>query len=492
MTHAANHPSTPIKLPGYQILAMQGQCNMDIEYLAHNKVFNQHVVIKEFFPKALAYRNSASKLQIQDGQESEFLNFKRTFIKTARALSTLAKQAPSQRHIAKTQGLLSFNNTSYMLTDYVKGQSIEQYFEKEKIDGNTLQDIFLPIINELIEHHHQQLFHRHIDTKQIIIDSNHATLVGMGTISEANDITSKASQTEGVISDIKGLAESMYNCIIKQHTQHTGYESLSKTRLPLSALSHLTQHGFSQHFLVAIDRALNLLNIAMPLSLREWKAYLSVSNKSMRHFIPSKVSLSSPKRPLDLQTNKVSPKNTSMKPQTALNTFLGITENNPTYKHGYPFIEHPQKPSGSTQQNYSSSFIQKSKTSKTLFSSAQTTETRDTNMPSNNVDILPMKSASDWLLGAGFTAIAAFVSMGVYLTMSSTLDNTYPENETQTAANHALIAYDHKPYHDTDYEEIDLTQIRNPHLEAAIARVKEGLKMAALSEYKVSPVSHRE
>ena len=147
---------------------MLGHGGFAITYLAYDRNLSMNVAIKEYFPIEFATRAiDGVTVQPYDGNSTELFNLgKDKFINEARLLATLRS-----KNIITIRQFFIHNNTAYFVMEYIEGDTLTQYVEKQggKIPFKDARELILPLLDALEEVHTKNAFHRDIKPDNLYI-----------------------------------------------------------------------------------------------------------------------------------------------------------------------------------------------------------------------------------------------------------------------------------------------------------------------------------
>ena len=149
----------------FEVLGVIGQGGFALTYLGADTSLEREVVIKEYFPSALAHRD-------RDGQtvsprlEAEYLQGLDVFFQETQALSQL--QHP---HIVDVLGVFQANDTAYMVMPYYAGEDLEAWLRAQAGPLRPHEAIALvrPLLEALEYVHGEGLIHRDVKPANILL-----------------------------------------------------------------------------------------------------------------------------------------------------------------------------------------------------------------------------------------------------------------------------------------------------------------------------------
>ena len=156
----------------YLIAGLLGAGGFGITYLAWDLCESRKVAVKEFFPKEYAVRESGSARVGVNNRESvhPFNHWLNAFVEEAKILIRIK----SLHGIVKLLDFIQENNTAYIVTDYLEGESLRNYLSARgnKVPANTALKILRPVFESLCILHDSGVIHKDISPENIIIVLN--------------------------------------------------------------------------------------------------------------------------------------------------------------------------------------------------------------------------------------------------------------------------------------------------------------------------------
>lgn len=163
----------------YKVLKVLGKGSYSIVYLVEEKSSKKFYVLKEFYPQDLITRIKKNEICLKNSltqsKIDEYFNLKKIFQYEAKTLKKLNKTYSS--------GLMKFisyyenvNNTSYIITNYVKTITLKKYLTQL----STPQDLILLLKNILFileDIHQQNIYHQDIKLENILIKEDKTPLL---------------------------------------------------------------------------------------------------------------------------------------------------------------------------------------------------------------------------------------------------------------------------------------------------------------------------
>lgn len=295
---AANRELAPGQgIDAYVIDAVLASTDTSITYKASDPDLKP-VVLKELNPVSLVSRNEAGQL-IPNSTESEqvFEQRKKQFVSVGTVLSEI-----DNKSIVKVNGLISANNTSYLLMDFEDGFSLQEVLaQTSALEYEDIKNIIFPLLGALKTLHARNLLHLAISSNNVLIRKDGSPLfIGMRCLYESNASSELAAPPIddeyapieqfssdktllGQCSDIYSLAAVLYRCIAG-HTPAKSNERYHAVRQsqadPYQSIKQSAQGKFAVSMLEAVDHALALKPGDRPKSVDEWsQEFLTLSDK---------------------------------------------------------------------------------------------------------------------------------------------------------------------------------------------------------------------
>ena len=155
----------------YLVGKVLGVGGFGITYLGYDLTLDYKVAVKEYMPSGYATRaedkytltvTSSSQQQAYDEGLDKFLSEARTLAKFH-----------NTRNIVSVQDFFKENNTAYFVMEYVDGESLKDFLDKNggRISYAAAAKILIPIMKALSKVHEQGLIHRDISPDNISITS---------------------------------------------------------------------------------------------------------------------------------------------------------------------------------------------------------------------------------------------------------------------------------------------------------------------------------
>ena len=291
---AEDHQADELK-PGTELLhgqyTIEGFLNaggFGVTYLAKDSLART-VVIKECFPAAMV-RRTASRVRARVGSsQDEFDSIVRLFEAEALRLSKL--QHPN---IVGIHQVFQDYGTAYMALDFVKGKDMLDVIEEGRdiLPPYEVKRILVKVLDAITYIHANDVLHRDISPDNILLAAgNEPVLIDFGAAREEATRKTRALSAIHVVkdgyspnefylagnqqnasSDLYSLAATFYHVIIgvAPPDSQTRVAAIAAGRQdPYEPLQKRVE-GYDEHFLKAIDTALNVFPKDRIQSAEEW------------------------------------------------------------------------------------------------------------------------------------------------------------------------------------------------------------------------------
>ena len=151
-----------------KILSNNGE---GVSYIGYDKVTNEKVVVREYFPDTLCRRaEDSDKLIVNQDCLAKYKTFMSEFAEVYKVLSRL-RNLP---HIVPAVDMFAQNNTTYAILEYVEGVSLRKFLQENTgtLSWEQVKKIFPPIFTTLGIIHNSGIVHRGICPDNIIVTIN--------------------------------------------------------------------------------------------------------------------------------------------------------------------------------------------------------------------------------------------------------------------------------------------------------------------------------
>ncbi len=154
----------------YQLGAVLGIGGFGITYAAWDYTLAQPVAIKEYFPRSNAERDireTDTVLVTEENRQPYEVGLLR-FNREARILSTLQ----NIKSVVTVHDWFEANNTAYIVMEFVRGKTLEQYVREEKLPPARLFAMLRDLIDSLVSIHAQGVLHRDISPTNLMVQED--------------------------------------------------------------------------------------------------------------------------------------------------------------------------------------------------------------------------------------------------------------------------------------------------------------------------------
>ena len=147
----------------YEIIKVLSAGGFGNTYLATDTLIERKVVLREYMPWDFSTRDSQSNNVIATDNE-EFDKGYRTFLNGAEASRKFYHS-----NLVKTLDVFQANNTVYMASEYITGQSLEELLANRTLNEDEVESIVTQIIDGIQTVHQAGFVHRDIKPRNILI-----------------------------------------------------------------------------------------------------------------------------------------------------------------------------------------------------------------------------------------------------------------------------------------------------------------------------------
>lgn len=273
----------------FRIERTLGVGGFGITYLAFDTSLNIQVAVKEYFPQN-AWRDTNSRMVHCYAGEAEqtFQIGLQRFHKEGQTLAQF-----KHPNIVGVRQMLSANNTAYLVMDYEHGEELEAYLRRlgRPLSYQEAENIFNPLLDGLRAVHDRGLLHLDIKPENIFLraDSTPVLIDFGGTrhqLGQASRSVSFLVASDGYApneqytgtqlqptTDIYAVGATLYRSItgrIPADAPKRGLAMIDGSHDPLVPVRQaVVQSVYPEHFLQALDDALNMRVSVRPQSVRE-------------------------------------------------------------------------------------------------------------------------------------------------------------------------------------------------------------------------------
>ena len=262
------------RIASYRIIRVLGAGGLGITYEAVHDRLDRQVVIKEFFPRAIAGREGVVVVVTKPGDRDLFEWMLRRFTEPATRLAQL-----SHPGIVTIYDVVPANGTGYVLLERLDGETLAERLERSP--SNTLasyaefRTLMEPILDALGHLHSSGLLHYDLSPNNVLIERNGRPVlfefgspVAMRQPSTSSslilagdqryappEVLADQRQSLGPPSDLFSLAACMYQCVTGERPR-PAIERMLKEGLRQPPISEMSKFICPPHVYSAIDQAL--------------------------------------------------------------------------------------------------------------------------------------------------------------------------------------------------------------------------------------------
>ncbi len=279
-------------LQDYIITKVLSSGGFSFVYLAQDMDKNV-VAIKEYMPTGLALREEGATILL--GNEDDAASFKhglKCFFEEGLALAKI-----DHKNIVRVTNFFRENNTVYMVMQYERGKSLQDYIlsQSDPVNENFVRRVFSELLNGLREVHTQKLLHLDIKPANIYIRLDGTpVLLDFGSARQTlTQVQSKLSPSYtpgfappeqyfdrkqlGPWSDIYSVGASMYSCLVRSAPIASNLRIKDDVLVPAVKIG---DGVYSNELLKIIDHCLKLDYMERPQSVFSLqKKLLEISKK---------------------------------------------------------------------------------------------------------------------------------------------------------------------------------------------------------------------
>lgn len=160
-------PENTILNGQYLVKSCLGSGGFGITYLAdHLKNPGMRVAIKEYFPRAVVRRAEGNRVEVIPSAANEYGKWRENYEREYGLLRTLKEN----QAVVRVLDLFRENNTTYLVMEYITGQTLEQQvIEKGRLKPEQVLTMLYPLLPELAGMHDCGILHRDINPSNLML-----------------------------------------------------------------------------------------------------------------------------------------------------------------------------------------------------------------------------------------------------------------------------------------------------------------------------------
>lgn len=280
----------------FELTDLLGEGGFGIVYLAWDHSLQRKVALKEYMPSALATRGESSLVQVRSERHRDTFDAGlKSFVNEARLLAQF--DHPS---LVKVYRFWEANGTAYMVMPFYEGVTLKDRLKAlgHPPDENWLIELLAPLTEALTVIHRENCFHRDIapdnvillagNGRPLLLDFGAARRV-IGDMTQALTVILKPGYApieqyaeapgmkQGPWTDVYALAASIYYAIQGRTPPPSVGRLVDDSYVPLQ---QVCAGRYSEHFLVAIDKALRVRPEQRTQSIEELRADLGLGSQA--------------------------------------------------------------------------------------------------------------------------------------------------------------------------------------------------------------------
>ncbi len=174
----SNHLAVGSQLGDFSVVSVAGEGGFSVVYVAHDRLLERTVAIKEYLPTAVAARGRdlVTVLPRSNTTVHGFQAGLRSFISEARLLAQFSHPA-----IVEVYRVWEQNGTAYIAMRYLKGETLNHHIRNDRLfSEDELRTIIEPIFDAIELLHSQNIIHRDVSPDNIILTNGQPVLLDLG------------------------------------------------------------------------------------------------------------------------------------------------------------------------------------------------------------------------------------------------------------------------------------------------------------------------
>lgn len=283
----------------YTITRLLSLGGFSFVYLAKDQQ-KRTVAIKEYMPVTLAKREDTTLVCPNGKNDNAFKHGMKCFFEEGLALAKI-----EHKNIVRVQNFFRANNTVYMVMQYERGKSLQDYIMalQQPMPEAFLLRMFAELLNGLREVHLRKVLHLDIKPANIYIRLDGSpVLLDFGSARQAlSEATLAPTYTPGFASpeqyydrkhlgpwsDIYSIGASLYACLQRSSPQPANTRMQHDTLIPATQLG---KHIYSEKLLAIIDDCMQLDYLQRPQSVFSLqKQIIDIANRAAPSSVADKL-----------------------------------------------------------------------------------------------------------------------------------------------------------------------------------------------------------
>ena len=188
----------------YKVVRYLSSGNFGNTYIVENTGMQVQFAMKEFFLRNICYRTGGQAISVSPAVDPDKVEVQREkFKKEARRLYGL-----TSKHLVHVNDMFEENGTVYYVMDFVKGESLAHYIERQHkplTEEQTLY-IFDQLMEGIEEIHQKQIWHLDLKPDNVMIDKDgNVVIVDFGASKQVGR-SGKYTGTSGILCYTPGYA----------------------------------------------------------------------------------------------------------------------------------------------------------------------------------------------------------------------------------------------------------------------------------------------
>ena len=189
----------------YRVVRYLSSGNFGNTYIVEHTGMHVQFAMKEFFLRNICYRTgNGLKVTVSNAVNPEMVNIQREkFKKEAQRLFGL-----QNKHLVHVHDMFEENNTVYYVMDFVKGESLASYMERQAkpLTEEQVRYILDQLLDGLEEIHQKQIWHLDLKPDNIMIDkTGNVVIIDFGASKQVG-LSGKYTGTSSILCYTPGYA----------------------------------------------------------------------------------------------------------------------------------------------------------------------------------------------------------------------------------------------------------------------------------------------